>query len=62
MQTLIEVLIERDGMSREEAEADIAACRAEMLEAIEDGDFSYAEQIYEDWFGLEPDYMDEVIG
>jgi len=61
MKSLIQTLIDRDGITEEEARENITACREEMMTAIEEGDFTYAEQIYEDWFGLEPDWMFEVV-
>lgn len=61
MQSLVETLIARDKISREQAEADIAECKAEMLEAIDSGDFFEAEEIFAEWFGLEPDYMFEIL-
>lgn len=61
METLVQVLMHRDDLTEADALADIAACREEMLVAIEAGNFSYAEQIFEDWFGLEPDYIVEVV-
>lgn len=61
METLKQVLIRRDGLSAEQVDADIAACRADMLEAIDAGDFDEAEQIFTDWFGLEPDYLLDIL-
>lgn len=58
---LVEILMERDGLSRQAALAEIADCRAEMLEAIARGDAFEAEEIFTDWFGLEPDYLFEVV-
>lgn len=61
MQTLIQVLIERDGITEEQAKEDIRECRTEMLAAIESGNMFEAEEIFADWFGLEPDYLFDVI-
>jgi len=61
MESLIQILVRRDGYTELEAKEEIAACRKAMLAVIEDGDFIYAEEIFEDWFRLEPDYMDEVL-
>lgn len=61
METLKQVLMRRDGISEAEADADIAACREEMLTAIDNGDYDYAEELFADWFGLEPDYMFDVL-
>lgn len=57
MKTLIEMLVKRDGMSREEAKELIRETRAEMYEALESGDYCEAEEIFCGNLGLEPDYL-----
>lgn len=59
MESIVEVLMRRDGSSRDEVEQQIEECRDEMLEALETGEDP--EEIYLDYFGLEPDWMVEVL-
>lgn len=58
---LMEVLMTRDGMTREQAREEIQEARAAMYECIEDGDYEGAEEVLADFFGLEPDYIDYLI-
>lgn len=53
------VLMERDGMTSDEADADIAAARSALHERLTEGEMPY--DICSDWFGLEPDYIDELM-
>lgn len=57
MNKLLEVLMRRDGMSRSEAEDAIAEARKAVLEDGED-----PEDILADEFGLEPDYVFDLLG
>ncbi len=55
--SILRVLMRRDGMSRVDAEDLIRAAREEVEEG---GD---PEEVCEEWFGLEPDYvMDLLVG
>ena len=56
-----EILMERDGMSELEAQELIDDTRAEIFEAIENGDLSAPDDIIACNLGLEPDYLDELI-
>lgn len=58
---LVNVLMKRDGMTREQAIQEIEEARAAMYECIEDGDYEGAEDVLSDFFGLEPDYIDFLI-
>ena len=58
-ETIKEILIRRDEMSEEEAEAEIEACRQDFNERLLNGETPH--NICEEWFGLEPDYLDELI-
>ena len=49
----------RDGMSEHQAEEAIAECKADLLERIEDGEMPF--DICAEYFGLEPDYLMELI-
>jgi len=61
MKTIKEILIERDGMSEAAADELIAEAREALQVAIEEGDFFEAENVCEDYFGLEPDYLMELM-
>jgi len=60
MNTIKGVLMSRDGLTAEEADIDIAECKADLHERIERGDNS-SYDICEEYFGLEPDYLMELI-
>lgn len=54
-----EVLMERDGLSAEEAEDLIKEAREDFMKRLDDGESP--EDICEEWFGLEPDYIDDLL-
>lgn len=49
----------RDKMSAEEAEELIREAKADLKQRIEEGELP--EDICEEWFGLEPDYLFELL-
>ena len=55
METLKQVLMRRDGLTSEQADEEILEAR-EAVAAGED-----PEEVLEDWFGLEPDYIFDLI-
>ena len=55
------ILMSRDEMSPEEADELIAQAREAFYEYIECGEMEYAEEICSEYFGLEPDYLDEFM-
>jgi len=59
MESIKEVLMRRDGMSKKEAEELIEIARDEMNNRLAEGDMPY--DICEEYFGLEPDYLDELL-
>lgn len=61
IESIKEVLMRRDGISAEEADDLIEDAVEELRQAVEDDDFATAEEICESHFGLEPDYLDELI-
>jgi len=61
MKSIKEVLMERDGLSEVEAEELILEARDALEVYLEDGDFFLADNICEEFFGLEPDYLMELI-
>ena len=58
---VIRILMERDGMTKDEALSYYKEVRAEMNEAIADGDYDLAEEIMYDELGLEMDYVFDMI-
>ncbi len=60
MNELIQILMRRDGLSQQEALGHIADAREAIIDAFEHGgDY---EDVFNDWFGLELDYLLDVIG
>ena len=59
MNSIKVVLMTRDGMSEHQAEEAISECKAELLERIKDGEMPF--DICAEYFGLEPDYLMELI-
>lgn len=57
MEKIIRILMRRDEMTRNEAEELVKDTMSEVMDAIEAGDFSLAEDIFEGDLGLEPDYL-----
>jgi len=53
------VLMRRDGMTEEDAQDLINEARSDMIRRLEKGEMP--EDICEEWFGLEPDYLVELI-
>ena len=58
---ILPVLMERDGMDKEEALELINEAKEALNEIMESGDIFAADDICGDFFGLEPDYMDDLI-
>jgi len=61
MATIKEILITRDGMTEAEADDLIADAREDLNDLLLQGNVEEAELICETWFGLEPDYIDQLI-
>lgn len=61
METIKQVLMRRDGMSANEADDLIADAREAFEEYLEAGHTNFAENICEEYFGLEPDYLEELL-
>ena len=53
---IVRILMRRDGMERDEAEDLLRDARA----AVEEGEDP--EDVLADWFGLEPDYVFDLLG
>lgn len=58
---VVKILIERDNMTREEAEHLLNQVRDEMNDAIAEGDYDLAEDIMYSDLGLEMDYIMDVL-
>ena len=58
---LKKVLMERDGISQEEANKLIACARAEMHDLLLEGNMEEAEEICYNHFDLEPDYLMDLM-
>lgn len=61
MGKILQVLMKRDGMSKEEAQELINEAREALKDYLNAEDFDSAEYICEEFFGLEPDYVMELI-
>lgn len=61
MKTIKEVLMERDGMSSEDADTLITDAHEDFDVRLAEGDTDLNDFCYE-WFGLEPDYLIEFMG
>ena len=59
MKTIKEILMERDGMSSVDADNLIKKAKEDFQKRLEDGEMPY--DICEEWFGLEPDYLEELV-
>lgn len=55
MESLMEILVRRDGMTAREARGAIREARERVLEGED------PEEVLEDEFGLEPDYIFELM-
>lgn len=62
MNRVVKILMERDGLTDEEAKSELEMNREELYEAIHDGeDTEYVEDLFSELFGLEPDYIFDVL-
>ena len=60
-ESLKEVLVRRDGITNLEAEQLIEEARADLYRMIETEEFIDDADFCIDWFGLEPDYILELL-
>lgn len=58
-ESLKEVLMRRDNMSEAEADDLIEEAKEDLQERLGNGEIP--EDICEEWFGLEPDYIDDLM-
>ena len=62
MQSIVEILMERDGMTKESAEELLDDARADMNERLWcPEEFGDPEDVMKDWFSLENDYIEELL-
>lgn len=61
MNRITKILMERDGLTRSEAEQHIAECREEINALVADGFYEDAEWVMEHELGLEMDYIFDLI-
>ena len=61
METILRVLMRRDGMTKNEAQELIDEAKEQLQEYIEEGDHESAHDICQEFFGLEPDYLMELL-
>ena len=59
--SILQVLMTRDSFSEEDALDLIMEARAELNDYLEEGNTTCAENICSDYFGLEPDYLDDLL-
>lgn len=57
MNTIINILMRRDGVSREEAKEMYLECRSELMDAIAGTNCLDPEEVLASELGLEPDYF-----
>lgn len=58
---LKKVLIERDGITPEEADKQIEEAKEALQEYLAEDDLESAHDICQEFFGLEPDYLIELV-
>ncbi len=55
------ILMKRDNMSEEDAEELIGQAKEQLIEYLKNDDQESAEDICEEFFSLEPDYLIELL-
>lgn len=58
---IVQILMRRDGLSKDEAITLLNNVRVELYECIDKGDYAGAEHILLDELGLEMDYIFDLI-
>ena len=58
--TIKQILMDRDGLTADEADNEISDAREALMEYLENDDPA-AHDICEEFFGLEPDYLFDLI-
>lgn len=60
-ESLKSVLMQRDNITSEEADELIAEAKEQMQEYLADGDTEAAYEVCSEMFGLEPDYLMDLM-
>ena len=58
---LVELLMRRDYLTREEAIEMLFTCKEDLERAVSDGNYSDVDDIIMDDLGLEPDYLFDIL-
>jgi hypothetical protein len=61
MKSIKQILMERDGLSNAEAQEEINTAKEQLLEYLDNGELDLAENICQEFFNLEPDYIWELM-
>lgn len=61
IESIKQVLMRRDGLTSDEADEQIREAKEYLQELIEAGDYLEAHDICEEMFGLEPDYIMDLL-
>ena len=61
METIKDILIRRDDMTPKDAHKLILAAKKQLAAYLSDGDLDLAENICQEFFNLEPDYIYELL-
>ena len=59
--SIIEVLMERDGLTKRQAKNKLEECREAVYAAVDEGADWEVDDIVEDYLGLGSEYVDEVF-
>lgn len=60
-ESILQILMRRDSMSQQDAEELIEQAKDELQELLIEGDLLAAEDICGNYFGIEPDYLIELL-
>lgn len=58
---LVELLMRRDHLTREEAIEMLFTCKEDLERAVSDGNYGDVDDIIMDDLGLEPDYLFDIL-
>ena len=62
MQRIVKILMERDGLSHEDADLQVSAFFSEMALDLNQGGNPFEwETLFVDEFGLEPDFFEDLV-
>lgn len=60
MEKVIEIIMNRDGLSYEDAKEAVLQCQNDLFDALTEGE-TYLDDIILDELGLEPDYIEDLL-